>query len=204
MVLFMLAMHPQCQEKAYDELLSVFPNKDDLFPTIDDLEKLPYLNMCVKEAIRIFPTVAIVARSTTGDIQLREYKIPAGTFIGIDIFSLHRSKKYWGDDADQFIPERFDSEEKLLHPYAYMAFSHGPRNCIVSRIINSINSTINLINNFKIVKGYRYALVAIKLVLVHMLLNYRFTTPLKMSELNYYSEINLFIKEKLMVQMYNR
>lgn len=133
MALFMLAMHPECQEKVYDELLSVYPSKVDLCPTIDDLEKLPYLNMCLKEAIRVFPTVPIVARRTTGDIQLREYTIPAGASIGIDIFCLHRSKKYWGEKADQFIPERFESEEKLLHPYAYMAFSQGPRNCIVSR-----------------------------------------------------------------------
>ncbi|KAJ6635617.1 putative cytochrome P450 [Pseudolycoriella hygida] len=184
MVLFMLAMHPECQEKAYNELLTVFPDKDhkDLEVTIDDLSKLFYIDMCVKEALRVFPTVAVIARSARGDIPLRTYTIPEGASIAIDIFSLHRSKKYWGDNADQFIPERFDGGEKLLHPYAYMAFSHGPRNCI----------------------GFRYALVAIKLVTVYMLLNYRFTTPLKMTDLNYYSEINLHVKEKLMVQMHRR
>lgn len=133
MVLFMLAMHPECQEKAYNELLSIFPNKD-VDVEIDDLSKLLYIDMCVKEALRVFPTVPVVARKTRDDIQLRDYKIPAGTSIGIDIFSLHRSKKYWGENADQFIPERFELDEKLSHPYAYMAFSHGPRNCIVSVI----------------------------------------------------------------------
>lgn len=129
MVLFMLAMHPECQEKAYAELVSFFPNKD-VDVSIDDLRKLTYVDNCVKEALRVFPTVALIARSVRGDIQLRDFTIPAGASVGIDIFSLHRSKKFWGDNADQFIPERFDSS--LSHPYAYMAFSHGPRNCIVS------------------------------------------------------------------------
>lgn len=132
MVLFMLAIHPECQEKVYDELLSVFPNKD-VDATVDDLDKLLYLDMCIKETLRIFPTVSLIARHATGDIQLRNFKIPAGCSIGIDIFSLHRSKKFWGEKADQFIPERFEMGYKLTHPYAYMAFSHGPRNCIVSR-----------------------------------------------------------------------
>ncbi|XP_037033787.1 cytochrome P450 4C1-like [Bradysia coprophila] len=181
MVLFMLAMHPECQEKVYDELLSVFPCKD-VDVTVDDLDKLLYLDMVIKETMRIFPTVSLIARHATGDIQLRDFTIPAGCSIGIDIFSLHRSKKFWGDKADQFIPERFEAGYKLSHPYAYMAFSHGPRNCI----------------------GYKYALVSMKLVVIYMLLNYRFTTTLKMSDLNYYAEINLFIKEKLMVQIHHR
>lgn len=201
MVLFMLAMHPECQKKVYDELVSIFPNKD-VYVDIDDLNKLLYLDMCVKEALRVLPTVPIVARKTRDDIQLRDYKIPAGTSIGIDIFSLHRSKKVWGEKADQFIPERFELGEELPHAYAYMAFSHGSRNCIVSVISHYPNNYFK--QNFQIVKGYRYALVAIKLNLVYMLLNYRFTTTLKMSDLNYYAEVNLFVKEKLMVQIHNR
>lgn len=133
MVLFMLAIHPECQEKVYDELLSVFPNKD-VDATVDDLYKLKYLDMVIKETLRIFPTVSLIARHAIGDIQLRDFTIPAGCSIGIDIFSLHRSKKFWGDKADQFIPERFEPGYKLSHPYAYMAWSHGPRNCIVSYI----------------------------------------------------------------------
>lgn len=200
MVLFMLAMHPECQEKVFDELTMFFPNKD-VDVTMDDLNKLLYLDMCIKESLRIFPTVSTIARKTTASIELRGYKIPAGTSLGIDIFNLHRSKKYWGEDAGQFIPERFDLEKKLAHPYCWMAFSHGPRNCIVRHY-----SLFHLYvaNYDHVLKGYRYALVAMKLALVYMLLNYRFTTPLKMSDLNYYSEINIVIKEKLLVQIHNR
>lgn len=135
----MLAMHPECQEKAYNELATIFPNKE-VDVTMDDLNKLLYMDMCIKEALRVLPTVPTVARKTTDCIEVRGYKIPAGTSLGIDIFSLHRSRKYWGDNAEQFIPERFDPENKLVHPYCYMAFSHGPRNCIVSNKLLSIKN----------------------------------------------------------------
>lgn len=131
-ILLMLAMHPDCQEKVYNELNSIFPS-NNVDVTIDDLDKLLYTDMCVKEALRVFPTVSAIARKTTDNVKLRGYTIPSGTSIGIDIFSLHRSPKYWGNNADQFIPERFDIGKELVHPYAYMAFSYGSRNCIVSR-----------------------------------------------------------------------
>lgn len=131
MVVFMLAMHPECQDKAYNEMSSVFASKD-VDVTIEELQKLVYLDMCIKEALRVFPTVPAIARKATKSIQLRGYKIPSGTAIGIDIFSVHRSKKYWGDDVQQFIPERFAMDKELVHPYCYLAFSHGSRNCIVS------------------------------------------------------------------------
>lgn len=132
MVLFMLAMHPECQEKVFEELALFFPSKD-VDVTMDDLNKLLYLDMCIKESLRVFPTVPVIARKTTDSIEIRGYKVPTGTSIGIDIFSLHRSKTYWGDDANQFKPERFDTGKELTHPYCYMAFSHGSRNCIVRK-----------------------------------------------------------------------
>lgn len=42
----------------------------------------------------------------------------------IDSFSVQRNKKYWGDDADQFKPERFEPQNfEKVHPYAYIPFT---------------------------------------------------------------------------------
>ena len=58
------------------------------------------------------------------------YKIPAGCMINIPIYHIHRNPKQWPSphsfDPDNFLPNRVAER----HPYAYVPFSAGPRNCI--------------------------------------------------------------------------
>jgi PHYB activation tagged suppressor 1 len=52
------------------------------------------------------------------------YTIPKDVGILVPIMKIHRSPKYWGDDAHEFKPERFEKEEiKKIHPYAYLPFT---------------------------------------------------------------------------------
>jgi cytochrome P450 family 4 subfamily V len=54
-----------------------------------------------------------------------------GTQIIVSVWALHMSPEHWGADVDEFRPERFFPEEcKKRHPFAYIPFSAGPRNCI--------------------------------------------------------------------------
>ena len=57
------------------------------------------------------------------------YLIPAGTDIGVDAYAVHRNPKFWTDpdkfDPDRFLPERMQNQ----HPYSYLPFCAGPRNC---------------------------------------------------------------------------
>lgn len=59
-----------------------------------------------------------------------DYTLPKGGTVGIVLLSIHRSEKYWPDplkfDPDRFLPE----EVAKRHPYCYLPFSGGPRNCI--------------------------------------------------------------------------
>ena len=56
--------------------------------------------------------------------------LPAGSTFGIAPFFLHRNPDHW-QDPDEFIPERFLPENSnKRHPFAYVPFSAGPRNCI--------------------------------------------------------------------------
>lgn len=52
-----------------------------------------------------------------------------GTKIIINIWALHRNPRYWGDDAEQFRPERF-LETPLVHPSQYQPFSQFARSCL--------------------------------------------------------------------------
>lgn len=67
----MLAMHPEMQDKCYEEISSVLPNKEDDL-SYDDLSKLDYVERCLKETMRLFPTVPVVARKVDKDFQLSE------------------------------------------------------------------------------------------------------------------------------------
>lgn len=57
--------------------------------------------------------------------------IPKGSIILLSIHNLHKDQQVWGVDAHKFDPEHFLPEKiATRHPYAYLPFSGGPRNCI--------------------------------------------------------------------------
>lgn len=67
----MLAMNPDIQDKCYEEVRSVVPNREDDV-AYDDLNKLDYLERTLKETMRLFPTVPVVARKVDADFQMSE------------------------------------------------------------------------------------------------------------------------------------
>ncbi|XP_041976523.1 cytochrome P450 6B1-like [Aricia agestis] len=114
-----------------DKLLqNVFADSDRPFVK-EDLTRTPYLDMVIKESLRIFSIVPFILRKTHTDTKLPCGRvIPAGAGIGIAIYSVLRDPKYWGPDADHFDPERFLPERVATVPdIAYKPFSYGPRSC---------------------------------------------------------------------------
>lgn len=88
-IILMLAMHPDIQEKLFDELHSVFASQDEDM-TCERMQKLPYLDQVIKEALRLFPVGPFMVRVTSNDVQLSNCTIPKNTYVTMSIFNLHR------------------------------------------------------------------------------------------------------------------
>lgn len=127
--LFLIGNHPEVQEKVNEELNRVFGSSDRPV-TMADLSELKYLECCIKEALRLYPSVPFFSRLVTEDTTICGYDIPAGASILVMSYVIHRDPTYF-PDPERFQPERFFPENvRGRHPYAYVPFSAGPRNCI--------------------------------------------------------------------------
>lgn len=127
----MLAMHPEHQEKVYQEVRNVMPLQNtDLTQT--ELEKLKFTDLCIKESLRLFPTAPLIGRVANKPIILSNgVEIPANVPLMFGIRQLHIQEKYFGSTANIFDPYRFldDKMNDLSSAPYYIPFSCGPRNC---------------------------------------------------------------------------
>ncbi|XP_032124562.1 cytochrome P450 4F11-like [Sapajus apella] len=97
----------------------------------DDLAKLPFLTMCMKESLRLHPPVPTTIRCCTQDMVLPDSQvIPKGVACLISIIGIHHNPTVW-PDPEVYDPFRFDPENiKERSPLAFIPFSAGPRNYI--------------------------------------------------------------------------
>nr|XP_022906732.1 cytochrome P450 4C1-like [Onthophagus taurus] len=127
--LFLIGNNQEVQDKVYEELKDVLGDKK-CPETISELNDLKYLECCIKEALRVYPSVPIISRKMTEEVVVDGYKIPKNAYCILHIHKVHRNPKIYPDpmrfDPDRFLPENC----KNRHPYAYIPFSAGPRNCI--------------------------------------------------------------------------
>lgn len=127
--LMILANHREVQDKIYDELIEIFGDTKRPIQ-IEDLNQMKYMECCIKESLRLYPPVHFISRSLNETTVLSNYTLPAGTLCHIVINHLHCSESIYKNPY-KFDPDRFLPENSVgRHPYAYIPFSAGPRNCI--------------------------------------------------------------------------
>ncbi|KAM7350529.1 putative cytochrome P450 4d14 [Cochliomyia hominivorax] len=126
-ILHLLAHHPLEQQKVYEEVINIMGSDPTQPVDMSKLHEMKYLELVLKESLRLYPSVPVIGRVTEEDYKIGEKIIPRDTQILILIYALCRDPKYFSK-PDEFLPERFENEK--IDPYAYIPFSTGPRNCM--------------------------------------------------------------------------
>ncbi|KAL1123288.1 hypothetical protein AAG570_002374, partial [Ranatra chinensis] len=128
--LFVIGTYPDVQEKIVAELYDIF-GESDRNVEMKDLKQMEYLEKVIKETLRMYPSVPHISRMLTNDIKLDDNRtLPAGTNVSLLIYHMNRNPRFY-PDPEKFDPERFSEDEvQKRHPFAYIPFSAGPRNCI--------------------------------------------------------------------------
>ncbi|KAL2327923.1 hypothetical protein Fmac_021350 [Flemingia macrophylla] len=124
-----LLRHPRVMKKLQDELSDVVGT--NRLVEEYDLTKLPYLNMVVKETLRLYPVLALVPRQSSEDITIDGYFIKEKSTIIINLWAIGRDPKVWSDNAEIFYPERFENNQIDLkgHDFQLIPFGSGRRGC---------------------------------------------------------------------------
>lgn len=123
---YLLDTHPHVRARLEEENRRVLGDRP---PTLADLKELTYLEMALKETLRLYPAIWISMRLAVGPFSFGGYDFDAGTFVGLPRYLTHRMPEFFAD-PEEFRPERFDPVHGEQHPpFAYLPFGAGPRVC---------------------------------------------------------------------------
>lgn len=204
-ILYLLGHHPEIQARAAAEVDSVFDEMadhlttnsksdfidglnsiddgdDGVVLTLDKIKSLKYLECCVKEGLRLCPSVPFIGRRLHEDMSLNAYTVPKGTIVFVYIYMLHRDPDVF-PNPQRFDPDRFLQENLAgRHPFAFVPFSAGPRNCI----------------------GQRFAMSELKVVLAYLLRYFRFESLDERDKISAMMEMVYRPKSPLRLRVYER
>lgn len=121
--LYNLAKYPEVQKKVFNEIES---KVGDVKLSLTELNKLSYLELVIKESLRLYPSVPFFARKITEEVTTGGYTFPEGCNVTISSYLMGRDPNIFPDPLN-FNPERFDTETtaEKINPYAYVPFSAG-------------------------------------------------------------------------------
>jgi cytochrome P450 len=156
-LIYELAIHQNWQQQLREECQLI--NNDTgtdgriIQYNLDALEKMGWV---IKETLRLHPPLILIPRKAQSDVHFENTLIPAGTNVTLLLYHNHNASKYWSD-APAFDPYRFSAEisEHKKCPHAYAPFGAGQHFCL----------------------GYAFADLQMKLVLYHLLKNYKWQLP---------------------------
>ncbi|MCL7029789.1 hypothetical protein MKW94_017327 [Papaver nudicaule] len=139
--LYMLCKNPHVQDKAAKEVREATDAKDNTpfdqyveSVTDDALDKMHYLHAALAETLRLYPAVPVDAKICFSDDTLPDgYSVHKGDMVSYQPYAMGRMKFIWGEDAEEFRPERWldqDGHFRSESSFKFTAFQAGPRICL--------------------------------------------------------------------------
>ncbi|KAI4977225.1 hypothetical protein ZWY2020_052015 [Hordeum vulgare] len=138
--IYMLCKNPIVQDKvAYEIKESVELAQEDNMETFTAklnqgaIEKMQYLHATLTETLRLYPAVPVDGKMADEDDLLPNgYRVIKGDGMNYMIYAMGRMKYLWGEDAEEFRPERWlvDGVFQQESPYKFISFNAGPRICL--------------------------------------------------------------------------
>jgi len=123
----LLSQHPEVEARVHAELGSVLGGRR---PTYGDLDRLVYLDQVFSESMRLYPPVWLVVRRPERDVQIGGYDVPAGSYLHMSQFVIHRDPRFF-PDPERFDPDRWTPAAVAARPrHWYFPFGLGARRCI--------------------------------------------------------------------------
>eukprot|EP00884_Botryococcus_braunii_P018825 jgi/Botrbrau1/5626/Bobra.55_1s0015.1 len=136
------------------------PNNRDI--DYDDLNKLVYLNACIKESQRFHPTAPMLFRQAMQDVKIGRYLIPKGTLLLLHLMAMYQSDDNF-DNASEFLPERWYADDADIARHCgekpepgsqvrrFVPFGDGCRKCIGGELgrVSLIATLARLFSNFR-------------------------------------------------------
>jgi cytochrome P450 len=149
---YYLAKHPEWQDRCRNESAAIGS------PTLGygDLDRVRSLDLVMRECTRLVTAVPGLMRKTVKDTEILGYRIPADTFVSVNVHGTHQLAEYW-PAPDTFDPERFAEHrrEDKVHRAAWLPFGTGVHKCI----------------------GMHFGTMQVKAAMHQLLLRYRWTVP---------------------------
>ena len=148
-ILYYLGKNPQWQEKVRNEIFSV----SNEMPTFEDMAEMTMTEYVFQETLRFYPSVMILNRRTTRDVNVAGYDIPANTVVMLSPPFTHRMEEWWSNPLE-FDPMRFSPEraEHKKHGFSYVPFGGGAHKCIGMHfaMMNAKLYLFRLLKNYKV------------------------------------------------------
>ncbi|KAF1991541.1 cytochrome P450 [Aulographum hederae CBS 113979] len=157
----LLVRHPHVLSRLRSEVASVMKNSPH--PNREQIRKMPYLACVIKESLRLYPSVPINNREAVQTTMLptgggkdgdSPMLVRKGEVVVYSQYAVSRKKNIYGEDAEEFRPQRWESGELAGIGYAYFPFNGGPRQCLGEdfALMEVSYTVVRLLQTFRVIE----------------------------------------------------